>query len=70
MFQHGDMILARYSEAPDKPFVIIDKETLKPVDETEETPFTASSFNRHSLAWTPLDTEYAEDAIKGNRWFR
>ena len=70
MFQHGDMILARYSEAPDKPFVIIDKGTLKPVDETEVTPFTASSFNRHSLAWTPLDTEYEEDAMNGNRWFR
>ena len=70
MFDYKGMILARYSEAPGYPFVRIDKETLKPVDEAEEKPFTASSLNRHSLAWTPLDTDYAEDAVNGNRWFR
>lgn len=70
MFCHKDLLLARYKEAEDKPFVIINKDTLKPADETQEKPFTCASSNPHPLAWTPLDTEYAEDETMGNRWYR
>ena len=71
MFCHRDLLLARYKEAENQPFVVIDKSTMTPIlDETKEKPFTAAKQNRVSLAWTPLDTEYSENESEGNRWFR
>lgn len=70
MFCHKNLLLARYKEAHDKPFVIIDKQTLKPVDEQVEAPFGGHEENKESLTWTPLETEYQEDTENGNRWFR
>ena len=35
LFRHKNLLLARYVEAPDQPFVIIDCKKLKPLDETK-----------------------------------
>ena len=70
LFSHDNLILARYKEAASSPFVILDKETLKPLEDLTVLQFTESPLSRRSLAWTPLKTVYQEDKLLGNRWFR
>ncbi len=52
----------RHKDAPDVPFQVFSKETLKPVADEEENKFTlADGEDEDYLKWTPLDTEFAED---------
>ena len=60
----------RYSGAQEHPFVVFDKETLKPVEGEEPFTYAEGSADDETLKWTPLDTEYAENRDEGNRWYR
>lgn len=53
---------------PEAAFVVFDKETLKPVEDTE--PYKTATDSEASLAWTPKDTAYSNNAVEGNRWTR
>ena len=68
MLCHKGMLLVRHREAPDVPFVIFDKQTLKPAE--GEEPFRVADGEDDYLKWTPLDTEFEENQQQGNRWHR
>ena len=69
MLCHDGLLLVRHRDAPDVPFVVWDKQTLKKSEDAE--PFSlAEGENEDYLKWTPLDTEYPENLEEGNRWHR
>ena len=69
MLCHDGLLLVRHRDAPDVPFVVWDKQTLKKSEDAE--PFVlAEGENEDYLKWTPLDTEYPENLEEGNRWHR
>ena len=59
MLCHKGLLLVRHREAPDVPFVIFSKETLKPAE--GEEPFRLAEGEEDYLKWTPLDTQYEEN---------
>ena len=69
MLMHNDLWLVRHENAPDLPFEVFDKETLKKKD--GEVEFSkADTEPEDYLRWTPLDTQYEENKEEGNRWMR
>ena len=67
MLCHDGLLLVRHANAPDLPFEVFSKETLKPA--TDQEPFGMAE-GEDFLKWTPKDTEFAEDIHEGNRWMR
>jgi len=59
MMSHNGLLLVRHRDAPDAPFVIFDKQTLRPAESVE--PFTMVEGDENLLKWTPLDTQFPEN---------
>lgn len=70
MLCHRGELLVRHSDAPNAPFQVFSKQTLK-LDEAAR-PYSISEVEEEQdlLNWTPLETEFSEDTSEGNRWMR
>ena len=68
MLCHGGQLFVRHKDAPDVPFQQFSKESMTVVE--NQTPFKVPPGEEDYLKWTPLDTEYEENAEEGNRWHR
>ena len=71
MLIYKDLWLVRHKDAPDVPFEVWDKETLKKKEGDDVPQFIGANDEEKSyLKWTPLDKEYEENKSEGNRWMR
>ena len=71
MLIYNDLWLVRHKDAPDVPFEVWDKETLKKMEGDDVPQFIgANDEEKSNLKWTPLDKEYEENKSEGNRWMR